>query len=47
MEKWVDELLKMAENAKREEQAVIQQNFVDGGYDIHTEVKKIEKLLCC
>ena len=32
--------------SKREEKTVIRQNFIKGGYDIHTEVKKLEKLLC-
>ena len=45
-EKWTNELLYMVEHGKREEAAVIRKNFENGGYDIHTEVKKIEKLLC-
>ena len=46
MEEWTDTLFQMAETSKREEKTVILQNFIKGGYDIHTEVKKLEKLLC-
>ena len=46
LEEWTDTLLQMAETSRREEESVIRQNFIKGGYDIHTEVKKLEKLLC-
>ena len=46
VEEWTDTLFQMAETSKREEKTVIRQNFIKGGYDIHTEVKKLEKLLC-
>lgn len=42
---WAKQLLYLRENCKREAKKCVMQNFMQSGYEINTEVKKLEKLL--
>ena len=44
-ESWAEEILNIKENINRVSQKEIVDNFTMRGYEIHTEAKKLEKLL--
>lgn len=44
-DEWVDKVIEMKEKMNRMDSKQIQVNFINAGYDIDTEVKKLEKLL--
>lgn len=44
-ESWAEEILNIKENINRVSQKEIVDNFTMRGYEIHTEAKKLEKIL--
>jgi glycosyltransferase involved in cell wall biosynthesis len=43
--KWAEKLVYIKENLKRIDNDALQEKFIESGYDIKTEVKKIERIL--
>lgn len=44
-ESWADEIEKLSANTMRTDKSIIARNFTDAGYNIETEVERLEKLL--
>jgi len=45
VQKWADEIIYIKEHLQRINNDILQKIFIENGYDIKTEVKKIEKIL--